>query len=423
MNWMQKLADWLGGGAAVLSTQNRDDFETNRISVAAYNDASAATARGALGLTAAWACINLIAGTGASLPLGVFRTSADGIRTPAKDHPLYRILHDSPNADQTALDFWEFIFAAVELRGNAYAEIVRSARGQIIALTPILCDPVTVRRLETGELEYEWRDEGVTRRASQRDIFHVRGFGGGPLGGASTLSVCRAAFSSAAVVESAASTTFANGVRPSGILSTDAQLTKEQRDEAERLLQAKFAGAINAGRPMLLDKAMTWQQLTINPEDAQMLESRKFSGEEICRVFGVPPAMVGYGDKASNWGTGKEVDVLGFQKFTLRRRLKRIEQSAEKQLLTPGERESGMRIEFNLEGLLRADSLLRAQVNDIALKNKTATVNEVRAQDNKPPVPWGDAPWIQAQDQQIGADGSVPTPPALQTDAQPETSQ
>ena len=357
------------------------------------------------------------------MPLGVFRTAADGIRTPAKDHPLYRILHDSPNADQTALDFWEFMFAAVELRGNAYAEIVRSARGQIIALNPILCDPVTVRRLASGDLEYEWRDESVTHRSGQRDVFHIRGFGGGPLGGASTLSVCRAAFSSASVVENAAATTFANGVRPSGILSTDAQLTKDQRDEAERLLQAKFAGAINAGRPMLLDKAMTWQQLTINPEDAQMLESRKFSGEEICRIFGVPPAMVGYGDKASNWGTGKEVDVMGFQKFTLRRRLKRIEQAAEKQLLTPGEREGGMRIEFNLEGLLRADSKLRAEVNDIALKNKTRTINEVRAQDNEPPVPWGNAPWVQAQDQQIGADGTVPAPPALQTDAQPETSQ
>lgn len=423
MNWKEFLSGWWGGGSAVVATQNRDDFETNRVTLAAYDDAGAATSPGVLGLTASWACINLIAGTGASLPLGVFRTTAEGIRIPAKDHNLYRILHDSPNADQTALDFWEFMFAAVELRGNAYAEIVRNGQGQIIALTPIMCDPVTVRRLESGALEYEWRDEGETRRARQDDVFHVRGFGGGPLGGASTLSVCRAAFSSATVVERAASITFSNGVRPSGVLSTDAQLTKDQRDEAERLLQAKFVGAMNAGRPMLLDKAMTWQQLTINPEDAQMLESRKFSGEEICRIFGVPPAMVGYGDKASNWGTGKEVDVMGFQKFTLRRRLKRIEQAAEKQLLSPADRLAGMRIEFNLEGLLRADSLLRAQVNDIALKNKTATVNEVRAQDNKPPVAWGDLPWVQMQDAQINEDGSLPVLPATPAGAQTETSQ
>lgn len=304
------------------------------------------------------------------------------------------------------------MFAAVELRGNAFAEVVRNGQGQIVALTPIMCDGVCVRRLDSGDLEYTWTDAGAARRATQAGIFHIRGFGGGPLGGASTLSVCRAAFSSASVVERAAATTFSNGARPSGILSTDAQLNADQRKEAERLLQEKFVGSINAGRPMLLDKAMTWQQLTINPDDAQMLESRKFSGEEICRIFGVPPAMVGYGDKASNWGTGKEVDVLGFQKFTLRRRLKRIEQAAEKQLLSPVDRAAGMRIEFNLEGLLRADSKLRAEVNDIALKNKTATINEVRAQDNKPPVPWGDAPWVQMQDQQLGSDGSVPALPS-----------
>jgi len=409
MNW-KDILPWRR--SHVTAAQDRDNFVTNRITVADYEDGHAVGTHGVLGLTAAWACINLIAGTGASLPLGVFRTTADGIRLPAKDHPLYRILHDSPNADQTALDFWEFMFAAVELRGNAFAEIVRNGQGQIVALTPIMCDAVCVRRLDSGDLEYTWTDAGAARRATQTGIFHIRGFGGGPLGGASTLSVCRAAFSSASVVERAAATTFSNGARPSGILSTDAQLNADQRKEAERLLQEKFVGSINAGRPMLLDKAMTWQQLTINPDDAQMLESRKFSGEEICRIFGVPPAMVGYGDKASNWGTGKEVDVLGFQKFTLRRRLKRIEQAAEKQLLSPVDRAAGMRIEFNLEGLLRADSKLRAEVNDIALKNKTATINEVRAQDNKPPVPWGDAPWVQMQDQQLGSDGSVPALPS-----------
>ncbi len=411
MNWKQIISGWLTWGSAV-GREDRDNFVSNRVTVAAYDDAHTATPGAVLGLTAAWACINLIAGTGASLPLGVFRTTADGVRTPAKDHPLYRILHDSPNADQTALDFWEFMFAAVELRGNAYAEIERNGAGQVIALTPIMCEPVHVRRLDNGSLEYAWTDAGVARTAGQEDVFHVRGFGGGPLGGASTLSVCRAAFNSASVVEWAASTTFANGVRPSGILSTEAQLTKDQRDEAERLLQIKFAGAMNAGRPMLLDRAMTWQQLTINPEDAQMLESRKFSGEEICRIFGVPPAMVGYGDKASNWGTGKEVDVMGFQKFTLRRRLKRIEQAAEKQLLTAAERAAGMRIEFNLEGLLRADSGGRATFYESGLRNGWMTINQVRALENMPPVEGGEVPRMQMQNVPITEAGQQSAPPA-----------
>lgn len=412
MNWKQIISGLLSWGS-VGSTENRDDFQTNRITVADYRDGvDDLSSSGALGLTAAWACVNLIAGTGASMPLMVYRKDSAGSRVVAKDHPLYRVLHDSPNADQTALDFWEFMFAAVELRGNAYAEKVRGVRGEIIGLLPIMADPVRVRRTAGGELEYEWHDGGVRHRLGQDEVFHVRGFGGGPLGGASTLSVCRAAFNSATVVERAASTTFSNGVRPSGILSTDAQLTKDQRDEAERLLQAKFAGAINAGRPMLLDKAMTWQQLTINPDDAQMLDSRKFSGEEICRIFGVPPAMVGYGDKASNWGTGKEVDVLGFQKFTLRRRLKRVELAAEKQLLSAADRAAGVTIEFNLEGLLRADSNARATFYASGLQNGWTTINEVRAHENLPPIEGGDVPRMQSQNVPITEAGTVPALPS-----------
>lgn len=411
MNWKQIISGILGQGGGVASTENRDDFQTNRITVAAYDDAYSMGAEGVLGLTATWACINLIAGTGASMPCMVYRLDAQGNRVVAKDHPLYRALHDSPNADQTALDFWEFMFASVELRGNAYAEIVRGTGGSI-ALLPIMADPMRVRRLQSGELEYEWYDGGRTYRARQSDIFHIRGFGGGPLGGASTLSVCRSAFTSAHVVERAASQTFANGVRPSGILSTEMVLTKDQRDEAERLLNAKFSGALNAGRPMLLDKGVKWEQLTIDPEDAQMLESRKFSGEEICRIFGVPPAMVGYGDKASNWGTGKEVDVLGFQKFTLRRRLKRAELAAQKQLLSADDLAAGVTIEFNLEGLLRGDSAARASFYQSGLQNGWATINEVRKLENLPPVDGGDVPRMQSQNVPITEVEAVPALPA-----------
>ena len=129
-----------------------------------------------------------------------------------------------------------------------------------------------------------------------------------------------------------------NGVRPSGLLKTADTLTIDQRKQAEELLQEKFAGAINAGRPMLLDRGMDWVQLSISPEDAQMLQSRAFSVEEVCRFFGVPPFMVGHTEKTTSWGTGLEQQTLGFQKFTLRRRLKRIEQALEKQLLSVADR-------------------------------------------------------------------------------------
>jgi phage terminase large subunit-like protein len=135
-----------------------------------------------------------------------------------------------------------------------------------------------------------------------------------------------------------------NGLRPSGVLTFDKFLTAEQRDVARKeRLATKFIGAMNAGRPLVLEGGTKWEQLTINPEDAQMLESRGFSVEEICRFFGVPPFMIGHTEKSTSWGTGLEQQTLGFQKFTLRRRLKRIEQALEKQLLTPGSSGSASR--------------------------------------------------------------------------------
>jgi HK97 family phage portal protein len=350
-----------------------------------------------LGLAAAWACVNLLAGTIASLPLMVYRTRG-GARTVASDHPLYRILHDSPNADQTALDFWEFVCASLELHGNAYAEVVRARNGRIIALgVPITPELVTVRRLETGALEYEWVDQGRRIIAGQDRVLHIRGFGGNPLGGLSTLSAGRQSFGLAQAIERASGDTFRNGVRPSGLLKTADTLTIDQRKQAEELLQEKFAGAINAGRPMLLDRGMDWVQLSISPEDAQMLQSRAFSVEEVCRFFGVPPFMVGHTEKTTSWGTGLEQQTLGFQKFTLRRRLKRIEQALEKQLLSVADRLAGITIEFNLEGLLRADSAARASFYQLMLTNGVMTINEVRSLENLPPVEGGDEPRMQMQ--------------------------
>lgn len=395
VSWLQKSLAWLFPGQ-VLSTENGNDFETNRITVGAYQDWLDQTGGASpMGLSAAWACVNLLAGTIASLPVMVYRLR-DGQREVARDHPLYRVVHDSPNADQTAVDFWEFVCASIELRGNAFAEIERGVNGQVIALEPVRPEIVRVRRLDDGSIGYEWTEGNRLRRRAQRDVFHVRGFGGSALGGLSTLSACAGTFGGAKALEAAAAGMFANGVRPSGILSTDKPLTAEQRKIAEELLQGKFSGALNAGRPMLLDNGLSWHQLTINPEDAQMLESRRFTVEEICRIFGVPPHMVGHTENSTSWGTGLEQQTLGFQKFTLRRRLKRIEQAVQKQLLSPADIVAGVTVEFNLEGLLRGDSKSRAEFYQAALgdtqKPGWMVRNEVRRIENLAPIDGWDEP-------------------------------
>jgi HK97 family phage portal protein len=307
-------------------------------------------------------------------------------------------LHDSPNADQTAVDFWEFVCACLEMHGNAYCEVERAGDGRVIALSPpVVPDLVSVRRAGNGDLEYEWSEGQRRRRETQQRILHIRGFGGSPLGGLSTLTFGRQAFGMARSINTAARATFANGVNPSGVMSSDKTFTGTQRADAEKLLQEKYAGAMNAGVPFLLDNGLKWQSISINPDDAQMLESRAFSVEEICRFFGVPPHMVGHTEKVTSWGTGLEQQTLGFQKFTLRRRLKRIEQALEKQLLTPADRAAGVTIEFNLEGLLQG----RQQEPGRFLQCRPAEwlVHDQRSPrlENMPPVEGGDVPRMQMQ--------------------------
>ena len=373
---------------------DRDNFTTNRVTLADYNDALCSNP---LGLSATYACVNLIAGTIASLSPTVYRTSAEGVRSEARNHPLFWLLRLDPNYDQTDYEFWEFIGASIELQGNAYAEKVFNG-GSLVALMPIAPVGMQVRRVAGGSLEYEWVSEGNRKTRSQDQMLHIRGFGGNLLCGASTLSVCSRAFAGATAADTTAAKMFENGARPTGVLSMEGRLDAEQRAELEAILQEKYQGAMNAGRPFLLDNGLSWTSLSINPDDAQLLESRKYGGEEICRIFGVPPAMVGYGDKASNWGTGKEVEVLGFIKFTLRKRLRRIERALMKQLLTREERQQGMSIEFNLEGLLRGDSAGRAAFYQIMVRLGLMTRNEARRLENLPPIEGGDVAMVQMQD-------------------------
>lgn len=395
------------------SRQDGNNFRTNTVTLAEYQDGGAGGSAGVLGIATAWACVNLLAGTTASLPLVVFREDKNGRRTVAKDHSLYRVLHDSPNADQTALDFWEFICACLELHGNAYCEIERGLDGRVIALSPpMLPEMMNVRRASNGDLQYRWPEGPRQREETQNRILHIRGFGGSPLGGLSTLSLGRRVFSGVMSVEASARAMFRNGMMPSMAIESDKAFTGDQRKETERLLGEKYQGSANTGVPFLADNGLKLKQLSFNAEDSQMLETRSFGVEEICRLFGVPPHMVGHTEKTTSWGTGLEQQTLGFQKFALRRRLKRIEQALEKQLLTPKDRAEGVVIEFNLEGLLRADSKARSEFYRQMTQIGAMTINEVRALENYPPVEGGDVARMQAQNIPITEAPSLAPPDA-----------
>ena len=352
-----------------------------------------------LALSTAWACVNLLAGTIAALPIDLQRSANGGVAV-LPDHPLARVLRDSPNADQTAIDFWESMCISLELWGNAYALIER-ARDRVVSLDPVRPDLVTVRRLDSGTLEYRWSEGGESYVVGADRMFHVRGFGGDPLGGLSTLSHARNTFGLASAIDRAAGTTFRNGLHPTVAFKFDKFLSPQQRAIVDREMTDRYLGARDSGRRLRLGGGTAVEVLSIKPEDAQMLESRGFSVEEICRIFGVPPFMVGHTSTSTSWGTGLEQQVLAFQKFALRRRLKKIEQAIRKQLLTAADRATGVTVSFNLEALLRGDSAARAAFYGAMLSAGVMTINEVRALEGLPPVAGGDVPRIQMQNQPI----------------------
>ncbi|EJF91674.1 HK97 family phage portal protein [Bartonella tamiae Th239] len=349
-----------------------------------------------LGLSTAWRCISLLSGTVASLPINIYKEDSEGVPRLFKEHPLYFILKREPNYDQTAFDFWHFLESSIEMRGNAYARITRNGAKHISSLIPIHPSFISVTRQPDGALKYRWSENGIYYEGGSENIFHIRGFGGDPLGGLSPLSVGRNVFGNALAADNSSSDMFKNGLKPTGVLTFSEWLNEEQRKIAEENLSKKI-GIGNGGMPLILEGGTSWQQITLSPEDAQMLQSRSFSVEEICRIFGVPPHMVGHTENSTSWGTGLEQQTLAFLQFTLRERLKRIEQAINKQLLTRLERQNGVYVSFNLESLLRADSQGRAHFYQVMTLIGAMTINEVRRLENMPPVDGGDTPRIQMQ--------------------------
>ncbi len=221
------------------------------------------------------------------------------------------------------------------------------------------------------------------------------------------MTIGRNVFGVALAADATAGDMFKNGLKPTGVLNFNTWLTSEQREIAKRELADKI-GLGNGGKPLILEGGTSWQNITLSPEDAQMLQSRAFSVEEICRMFGVPPHMVGHTEKTTSWGSGLEQQTLAFLQFTLRERLKRIEQAINKQLLTREERQNGVYVSFNLESLLRADSQGRAKFYQVMTLIGAMTINEVRRLENLPPVDGGDTPRIQMQNVPINdADNAV----------------
>lgn len=333
-----------------------------------------------MSLSAAWACTRLIAETAATLPVKIYERTGDGRRA-AVEHPLYNILHSQPNADSTAVTYWEAMVAAMLLHGNARAE-KKYIGSRLVAMEFLIPGRLTPKDKTRSVFTYVGLD-GNRRDIPARRIFHVPAFSLDGREGLSAISYGAAVFGSALASSEAANSTLKSGLMSKIFFTLDKFLKKEQREEFRESLEA-VKGAINAGQSPLLEGGMDAKAISISPKDAQLLETRTFSVEEVCRWFRVDPSMVGHGGKDSNWGTGLEQKVLAFLTFTLRPWLTRIEQSINNNLIPAAERHRYY-AEFSIEGLLRADSAARAAFFSVMVNNGILTRDEVRRYENLPP--------------------------------------
>lgn len=333
-----------------------------------------------LSLSAAWACTRLIAETVATLPIKIYERTPNG-RREASNHPLYSILHSQPNANSTAVTYWESVVSAMLLRGMGCSE-KKILGNRIVALDFLVPDRL-VPKDKNGKIFVYTERDGTKREIPQARIFKVPGYSIDGYGGVSTIRYGAEVFGSALAAATAANSTFKNGLMPSVAFKYPHTVKEEQRKKFRATME-EISGALNAGKPPVLEGGMEAQMIGINPSDAQLLESRTFSVEEVCRWFRVDPSMVGHGGKDSNWGTGLEQKVIGFITFTLRTWLTRIEQAISKDLFTPEER-ARYYAEFSIEGLLRADSAARAAFYSVMVNNGMWTRDEVRVKENLPP--------------------------------------
>lgn len=375
------VSRWLGFAGALGASEGQQisDPSTQLVDGTALIGADAA-----LQLSAVWACVDRRATTIASLPLVVYEQDAAGNKIAARNASLYQLLHGSPNPRMTPFEFWRAMMLNYDLRGNAYARIDRNALGAAVALWPMPADQVVPFVLADGSMAYQYYIDGNIAVFAERSVLHLKNLGNGTTG-LSKLEFMRATTTELAKAQTNATRLFGDGGKPTGVLMVDHVLKPEQRDA----IRTQFLGLATGttARLAVLEANMKYEQVSISPEDQQLLETRKFGVEEICRWFDTPPVLV-HDANVTTWGSGIEQIVDGYYKFTVRPLAINIEQALRRCVMTTRER-SRMVAEYNMDALLRGAIKDRFTVYAQGVQNGITTRNEARARENLPPVEGG----------------------------------
>lgn len=346
--------------------------------------------RSAMQMTAVYSCVRILAEAVAGLPLHLYRYKEDGGKERAIDNNLYHLLHDEPNKEMSSFIFRETLMTHLLLWGNAYAQIIRNGKGEVIALYPLMPNKMQVDRDENGELYYIYTRssdeaktmEGVTVYLTPRDVLHIPGLGFDGLVGYSPIAMAKNAIGLAIATEEYGAKFFANGAAPSGVLEHPGTIKDPSR--LRENWNSTFGGSANSGKVAVLEEGMKYTPISISPEQAQFLETRKFQIDEIARIFRVPPHMVGDLEKSSF--SNIEQQSLEFVKYTLDPWVIRWEQSLSRSLLNEDEKRKYF-FKFNLEGLLRGDYESRMSGYATARQNGWMSANDIRELENLDKIP------------------------------------
>ena len=348
------------------------------------------TERSAMQMTAVYSCVRVLSEAVAGLPLHLYKYTQNGGKEKSIDHPLYFLLHDEPNPEMTSFVFRETLMTHLLLWGNAYAQIIRNGKGEVVALYPLMPNRMSVDRDDNGRLYYKYyrgNDEAIRSKEyevvlSPYDVLHIPGLGFDGLVGYSPIAMAKNAIGLAIATEEYGAKFFANGAAPSGVLEHPGTL--KNPDKVRESWNATFGGSHNANKVAVLEEGMKYTPISISPEQAQFLETRKFQINEIARIFRVPPHMVGDLEKSSF--SNIEQQSLEFVKYTLEPWLVRWEQSMVRSLLSPSEKQEYF-IKFNVDGLLRGDYASRMSGYATARQNGWMSANDIRELENLDRIP------------------------------------
>jgi HK97 family phage portal protein len=361
--------------------QNRTSGSSYSFLFGSSTSGKAVNERSSMQMTAVYACVRILAEAIASLPLHLYRFEDGGNKAKATDHRLYSLLHDEPNEEMTSFVFRETLMSHLLLWGNAYAQIIRNGKGEVAALYPLMPNRMQTDRDKSGKLYYQYTtssDDAPTMKGSSvildpSDVLHIPGLGFDGLVGYSPIAMAKNAIGMAIACEEFGSKFFANGAAPSGVLEHPGTIKDPTR--VRDTWQGQFGGSANSGKVAVLEEGMKYTPISISPEQAQFLETRKFQINEIARIFRIPPHMVGDLEKSSF--SNIEQQSLEFVKYTLDPWVIRWEQSLSRALFSRDEKQH-LFFRFNVEGLLRGDYQSRMSGYATARQNGWMSANDIR---------------------------------------------